>query len=120
MMPSNGSTSNGTNICQGSNKRQTYQQWNITPVDMRVGGDFSYFYISNVKNGAQLDINNWSTSNGASIILYAGGKGANEQWYFQYAGDGYYYIQHDSEWMISEVQTDISLPNIKYLRKIII
>lgn len=92
MMPSNGSTSNGTNICQGSNKRQTYQQWNITPVDMRVGGDFSYFYISNVKNGAQLDINNWSTSNGASIILYAGGKGANEQWYFQYAGDGYYYI----------------------------
>lgn len=92
MMPSNGSTSNGTNICQGSNKRQTYQQWNITPVDMRVGGDFSYFYISNVKNGAQLDINNWSTSNGGSIILYAGGKGANEQWYFQYAGDGYYYI----------------------------
>lgn len=92
MMPLNGSTANATNICQGSNKRQTYQQWNITPVDSRVGGDFSYFYISNVKNGAQLDINNWSTSNGGSIILYAGGKGANEQWYFQYAGDGYYYI----------------------------
>ena len=92
IMPQNGSTSNGTNICQGSNKRQTYQQWNITPVDSRVGGDFSYFYISTVKNGAQLDINNWSTSNGANIILYSGGKGANEQWYFQYAGDGYYYI----------------------------
>lgn len=92
MMPKSGSTSNGTVICQGANKKQTYQQWNITPVDSRVGGDFSYFYISNVKNGAQLDINNWSTSNGANIILYSGGKGANEQWYFQYAGDGYYYI----------------------------
>lgn len=90
--PQNGSTSNGTVISQGANKKQTYQQWNITPVDSRVGGDFSYFYISNVKNGAQLDINNWSTSNGANIILYSGDKGANEQWYFQYAGDGYYYI----------------------------
>ena len=92
IMPQNGSMSNGTSICQGANKKQTYQQWNITPVDSRVGGDFSYFYISNVKNGSQLDVNNWSTSNGGGIILYSGSKGANEQWYFQYAGDGYYYI----------------------------
>ena len=92
LMPKKGSTSNSTAICQGSNKRQTYQQWNITPVDSRIGGDFSYFFISNGKNGAQIDILNWSTSNGGSIILYAGGKGSNEQWYFQYAGDGYYYI----------------------------
>ena len=92
LMPANGNTSNRTNISQGGNKKQTYQQWNITPVDSRIGGDFSYFFISNVKNEAQLDILNWSTSNGGSIILYAGAKGTNEQWYFQYAGDGYYYI----------------------------
>ena len=92
LMPQGGSSSNGTNICQGANKRQNYQQWNITPVDSRIGGDFSYFYISNAKNGAQLDILNWSLSDGGSIILYNGGKGTNEQWYFQYAGDGYYYI----------------------------
>ncbi|MBO5680067.1 MAG: RICIN domain-containing protein [Bacteroidaceae bacterium] len=92
LMPQNGSTSNGTTICQGANKKQTYQQWNITPVDSRIGGDYSYFYVANAKNGAQLDILNWSTSNGGSIILYNGGKGSNEQWYFQYAGDGYYYI----------------------------
>ena len=92
LMPQGGSTSNGTTICQGANKRQNYQQWNITPVDSRIGGDFSYFYISNVKNGAQLDILNWSLSDGGGIILYNGGKGNNEQWYFQYAGDGYYYI----------------------------
>lgn len=92
LMPQGGTTSNGTNICQGANKRQSYQQWDITPVDSRVGGDFSYFYISNAKNGAQLDISNWSLSNGGNIILYNGGKGTNEQWFFQYAGDGYYYI----------------------------
>ena len=92
LMPQGGSTSNSTNICQGSNKKQTYQQWNITPVDSRVGGDFSYYYISNAKNGSQLDILNWSLSDGGGIILYNGGKGNNEQWYFQYAGDGYYYI----------------------------
>jgi hypothetical protein len=92
LMPSDGNTANGTTICQGGNKKQTYQQWNIAPVESRIGGDFSYFFISNAKNSAQLDILNWSTSNGGGIILYAGGKGANEQWYFQYAGDGYYYI----------------------------
>ena len=92
LMPQNGSTANATQICQGANNKQTYQQWDITPVDSRIGGDFSYFFITNGKNGAQLDINNWSTSDGGSIILYAGGKGTNEQWYFQYAGDGYYYI----------------------------
>lgn len=92
MMPTDGNTANGTKICQGGNKKQAYQQWNIAPVDSRIGGDFSYFFISNAKNSAQLDILNWSTSNGGGIILYAGGKGSNEQWYFQYAGDGYYYI----------------------------
>lgn len=90
--PQGGNLSNGANICQTAKNGQNYQQWNITPVSERVGGDFSYFFISNVKNGSQLDINNWSTSDGGKIILYNGGKGANEQWYFQYAGDGYYYI----------------------------
>lgn len=90
--PQNGSTQNGTNICQNSKKAKAYQQWNISPVDARIGGDFSYFFISNAQNGAQLDINNWSLENGGNIILYNGGKGANEQWFFQYAGDGYYYI----------------------------
>ena len=90
--PQGGNLANATNICQASKNGQAYQHWNITPVSDRVGGDFSYFYISNAKNGAQLDINNWSLSDGGKIILYNGGKGNNEQWYFQYAGDGYYYI----------------------------
>lgn len=92
LMPQGGSTANGTNICQGANKKQAYQQWVITPVDSRVGGDFSYFYISNARSGAQLDIENWALADKGNIILYNGGKGNNEQWYFQYAGDGYYYI----------------------------
>lgn len=92
LMPQGGSTTNGTNICQGTNKKQSYQQWVITPVDSRVGGDFSYFYISNVKSGSQLDIENWALADKGNIILYNGDKGNNEQWYFQYAGDGYYYI----------------------------
>lgn len=93
LMPQGGNTSNGTTIYQGSKKTNaTYQHWNITPVDSRVGGDFSYFYISNAKSNTQLNVLNWSLNDGGGIILYNGGKGNNEQWYFQYAGDGYYYI----------------------------
>lgn len=111
LMPQGGNTSNATTICQGANKKQTYQQWNITPVDSRVGGDFSYFFISNAKNGAQLDVNNWSTSNGGGIIIYNGGKGANEQWYFQYVGDGYYYILSRHSGKCLEVSSGSTMEN---------
>jgi len=118
IMPQNGSTANNTSIRQGAKKTNaTYQQWDITPVDSRVGGDFSYFYISNAKNGAQMDVNNWSTSNGGGIILINGGKGANEQWYFKYAGDGYYYIvsRHSGKYL--EVSGGSSTENAAILQQ---
>lgn len=91
MMPYNGNSAMGASLCQNSYKKKDYQHWKITPVNSRIGGDFSYFYITNLASGGKLDVLNWSLSNGGNIILYSGG-GTNEQWYFQYAGDGYYYI----------------------------
>ena len=94
LMPQNGSVSKGTRLAQGRKvSGKTYQQWKVTPVDSRVGGDFSYFHISNAGSSDELSLNvlNGSLSTGGNIILYNAGDNL-EQWYFQYAGDGYYYI----------------------------
>lgn len=94
LMPQNGATSRGTKICQGRKASgKAYQQWNVTPVDSRSGGDFSYFHISNAGASTTLSMNvlNGNLNSGGEIILYNAGDNL-EQWYFQYAGDGYYYI----------------------------
>lgn len=94
LMPTSGSVSPGARLCQGRKvSGKTYQQWKVTPVDSRTGGDFSYFHISNTGSSANLNLNvlNGSLSSGGNIILYNAGDNL-EQWYFQYAGDGYYYI----------------------------
>ena len=94
LMPANGSASRGANLCQGRKvSDKEYQQWNVTPVDSRTGGDFSYFHISNAGASTTLNMNvlNGSLSAGGGIILYNAGDNL-EQWYFQYAGDSYYYI----------------------------
>ena len=92
LMPKSNTPSRGARLSQGRTMKKEYQQWIITPVNNRIGGDFSYFYMANAEaSDMQLDVLNWSLSNGGEIILFSGG-GNNEQWYFQYAGDGYYYI----------------------------
>ncbi len=93
LMSQNGSTAQGARLCQGRKvKGKTYQQWTVTPVDARIGGDFSYFHITNLAtDNLQLNVLNNSFSNGGEIILYSANS-TNEQWYFQYAGDSYYYI----------------------------
>jgi hypothetical protein len=88
-----GATGTGANLQQGTNTGATYQQWNVTPVDSRVGGDFSYYTFTAVHSGKSPDILNWSLVNGAGIIVYDDAKGANQQWYLDYAEDGWFYIR---------------------------
>jgi fibronectin type 3 domain-containing protein len=88
-----GSTSGGANIQQGKYTKKTYQQWNVTPVDTRIGGDFSYFKISNVNSGTCPDVMNFSLENGANIIAY-NFISVNQQWYLEYAEDGWFYIRN--------------------------
>ncbi len=87
-----GATNDGAAICQNQYSQKDYQQWDIKPVSSRIGGDFSYFTISCARDGKQLDVKNWSLTSGTDIILYGGDIGSNEQWYFEYAGGGDYYI----------------------------
>jgi hypothetical protein len=40
-----------------------------------------------------MDVLNSSLENNANIIVYHSNNGAQQQWYLQYAGDGYFYIR---------------------------
>ena len=88
---------NNGNIVQQIYKGTTTQQWNIGPISDRIGGDFSFYNIESVSN-AKLHINvrDFSTKTNATILAYDQNAtpSSNEQWYFEYAGDGYYYIRN--------------------------
>ena len=100
----NGSTSAGSNVRQNAWNGAAYQQWNVTPVDPRIVGDFSYYSIIANHSGKSLDIYNWSLSNGGNIIAWDDAKGANQQWYLEYAGDGWFYIRSRHSSLCLEVQ----------------
>jgi hypothetical protein len=88
-----GSSAAGANIQQNNYKGYKYQQWNVTPVDPNIGGDFSYFSIKSVYSGKSLDILNWSLEEGGNIIAWDDTKGSNQQWFIEYAEDGWFYIR---------------------------
>ena len=92
LTPMNENPSKGAVLCQSSYTKKEYQQWEITHVDSRVGGDFSYFHLTNVASaGLHPNVKDGSLNVGGGIILYNANDNL-EQWYFQYVGDSYYYI----------------------------
>ena len=88
-----GST-NGTTLNQYRSTGKVNQQWQITPVSTTIGGDFSYFTITNVSTGKSFDNLNWSLDDNTSAVIYDLVAGNNQQWFFEYAGDGYFYIRN--------------------------
>lgn len=95
---------NGNTLASGSNMTQERpvnqgtisrsQQWIVRPIGERSGGDFSYYKIMNERDTTLLiDVLNWSLEDRGALIGFKGGVGDNEQWYFEYAGDGWFYIR---------------------------
>ena len=85
----------GANVVQNAQRRNSlnYQCWNVTPQNNRIGGDFSYYSITSELNGYSLDLLNWSFDDEANILVWDHTKGANQQWYLEYAEDGYFFIK---------------------------
>ena len=75
------------------------QLWNIAPCSSytsRWGGDFSFYDITSATNSAiRMNVLNFATSGTVNVIPYDKNTKAdtNEQWYLEYAGDGFYYIR---------------------------
>ena len=75
-------------------KSRKYLGWTITPTPCTKGGDFSYYYVKNLQNtNMYLNVLNNSLVVGGTFIAYNAGGDINEQYCFEYAGDGYYYIR---------------------------
>jgi len=111
-----GATNAGANLQQGANTGATYQQWNVTPVDSRVGGDFSYFTFAAVHSGKVPDVLNFSLDNGTNIIVWDDVKSVNQQWYLEYVEDGWFYIRNRNSAKCLEV-ADASTANIQQWEK---
>jgi hypothetical protein len=89
-----GNTNAGASIQQYNNTGKAYQQWAVTPVKSTIGGDFSYFTFIAQHNKMALDMLNFSLKSGTGAISYTEADGVNQQWYLEYAGDGYFYIRN--------------------------
>lgn len=94
LTPNGGSTSNGTDIRQNIYKASnTYQQWVLTPTSDRIGGEFGFFLLRNLRNPDKaLNLLNYSEQAGGTYIVYDNDSAANELFTFEYAGDGDFYI----------------------------
>lgn len=82
------------NISQVTYTGDKTQQWNVSLVDSRIGGDYSFYKITNVSDGKYMNVLDNSTKSQANVIAYNANCASNEQWYVEYAGDGFYYIKN--------------------------
>jgi len=93
VMGVNGS-GDGANVQQVTYSGALTQQWDVTPVDSRIGGDFSYFRINPAADSTKsLDLYGFSLDNGGNIDQWTTGLYGNNQWYLDYAEDGWFYIR---------------------------
>ncbi len=98
LAPANNSASAGTTLAQVKNANNAAQQWIITPLTKALPDtwayDWNYFRIENAKNTSLLiDVRDWSLSDGGELIVFNGGFGNNEQWFIEYADNGWFYIR---------------------------
>ncbi len=90
------STGSGANLRQNAYAGFTanHQHWDIVPLDSRSGGDYSYFTIRAVHSGKAADLDGWSHVDGANIIQWDAANEENQQWFFEYVGDGWFTIRN--------------------------
>ena len=88
--------SNGSNIVQQAFKAgNKKQQWTVKPCNPRTGGDYSFYDIESVDNPKiRINVRDYSTAAADLIAWTQDSPTSNEQWYLEYAGNGYYYLRN--------------------------
>lgn len=90
------STNAGQALNVGVYTGASNQLWDVYPLASDFGGDFSYCTMTVVNSGLTANEANYSYNNGNPIIQFGTGADVVEHWYFQYAGNGSFYVR--SRW----------------------
>ena len=81
--------------------------WTVEALPKGSGGDQGYFLLRWNNNTSYLmDVKDWNTSAKGTLIVVAGGKGTNEQWFVEYAGNNFWYIRSRHSGLYLEVQNN--------------
>ncbi|MCM1107800.1 MAG: RICIN domain-containing protein [Clostridium sp.] len=104
---------NGDKLCFDYYSSNDKFKWEVRPVDPRIGGDFSYYYITSVSSSQALDVLNWSLDNNAEVIAYAVNNNANQQWYLEYAGNNWFYIRNRHSSLCLTMSGDKVIQSVK-------
>lgn len=94
MEVASGGAADGADIRQNAYVRSLSQQWDVAPLDSRSGGDYSYHTLRAAHSGKAADVLNWSHDDGGDVIQWSAGPGANQAWFFEYVGDGWFRIRN--------------------------
>ena len=90
-----GNANGNMNISQMKDTGDKKQQWSINPVSSRIGGDYSFYDIRSLYDQRHIDVLNFSLEAGGNLIAWANDQpSSNEQWYLEYAGDGFFFIRN--------------------------
>ena len=113
---------NGENIVMQKYTGTAKQQWNFAPVSTRIGGDFSFFEFTSVDNSkTRMNVRDFSTENAANVMAYSknDAPSSNEQWYMQYAGEGYYYVRNRESALYLAAASSSSTNNVNVNQRIL-
>ncbi|MBX6384854.1 MAG: family 43 glycosylhydrolase [Microbispora sp.] len=65
----------------------------VTPASAASVDTSAWYVLINRNSGKALDVYNWSTADGGSLVQWSRTDGNNQQWRFIDSGDGYYRLQ---------------------------
>ncbi len=110
---------NGGMIAMQKEKNVNTQHWNITPISNRIGGDYSFYNIESASNAKiHINVKNFSTYDGEEMLAYQQTTPtSNEQWYLEYAGDGYYYIRNRESALYMAQKTKSNWNNVAVVQR---
>jgi hypothetical protein len=94
------------------------QQWIVKPsvASDKAIGDFSFYDIESVsKANLHINVRDFSTADGATLLAYSVNAvpTSNEQWYLQYAGNGYYYIRNRESSLLLTTASSYAVSGLK-------
>lgn len=101
------STNFGVALDQNTYTGTSNQWWDVYPLAAATQGDLSYYTMTAAHDGVTADESNFSYNDGNPIIQWGTGVNLVEHWFFEYAGNGCFYIR--SRW--SGKYLDISGPS---------